>query len=303
MSGGLAPFPIDQVRAGSTHVVASWQQPGGQLDAPFTFEDWTPLQLLTAEGCLPGVKSLLACGACAEGRASATGRSLAGVPIHSPLHLAARYGHASMCTALCSEGGAWANARDSHGFMPLHYAATHNHPACAESLLAAGADPRLRSSTSAAAAGGKDKSQSSSSGYTPAEIARAAGHLDMATLLEEASGDTVRGTDQNQLRAWLDELGCGEYYAKFLAAGYDFGFIALHGLDKDDVDAIGVPLSKLGLRKKLMTKYNFPKADKEDEAAADESGDGDDDNGSGSESEGSGDESPSSDDEDGSSSD
>jgi len=301
MSSGLAPFPVDEARAGSTHTVASWQQAGGQLDAPFTFEDWAPLQLLAAEGCLPGVKSLLACGARAEGRASGAGRSLAGVPVHSPLHLAARYGHASVCAALCSEGGAWANARDSHGFAPLHYAALHNHPACAESLLAAGADPRLRS-TSAAAVGDKGNNQSSSSdGYTPAEIARAAGHIEVATLLEEAAGDTARGTDQNQLRAWLDELGCGEYYAKFLAAGYDFGFIALHGLDKDDVDAIGVPLSKLGLRKKLITKYKFPKGDNdEDEAAAGESGDDDDDDGSGSGSEGSGDEGSNSDDGSGS---
>lgn len=36
-------------------------------------------------------------------------------------------------------------------------------------------------------------------------------------------------------------------------------FIAAHGLAADDIDAIGVPATKLGLRKKLMALYKFPK--------------------------------------------
>ncbi len=35
----------------------------------------------------------------------------------------------------------------------------------------------------------------------------------------------------------------------------------MHGLAADDVDAIGIPPSKLGLRKKLIAKYLFPKDD------------------------------------------
>jgi hypothetical protein len=299
MSGGLEPFPIDDARAGRTQTVALWKQAGGQVDAPFTFEDWAPLQLFAAEGCLPGVSTLLECGARPEGRAAAAASSLAGVPLHSPLHLAARYGHAPVCAALCSQGGAWADAKDSHGFAPLHYAALHGHRAAAQALLAAGADPRLRSTTAAATtavpaggassrgsasgSGGDGRGESSSGGgYTPAEVARAAGHVDLAALLEGAAGDATKGSDNGKLRAWLDELGCGAYFAQFLAAGYDFGFVHLHGLDKDDVDAIGVPLDKMGLRKKLMAKYKFPKDTDDDRAAAEESDEHEDESGPGS---------------------
>ncbi len=49
-----------------------------------------------------------------------------GVPWHTALHLAARYGHAEVAAALAARGAAL-DAADSHGFAPLHYAAAHGH--------------------------------------------------------------------------------------------------------------------------------------------------------------------------------
>jgi hypothetical protein len=34
----------------------------------------------------------------------------------------------------------------------------------------------------------------------------------------------------------------------------------------DDVDAVGVPLAKLGLRKKLLALYKFPRQDQPDQS-------------------------------------
>jgi len=266
------PFPIDAARAGRGVEVAQWQQGGGEVDAPFTFEEWAPLQLLAAEGNKDGVATLLACGASPNGpRGQARGGPglLAGLPWASPLHVAARFGHAKVVEALGS-GGVSVDLRDGHGFTPLHFAAIHGHTGAAEALLALGADPRGRTPAfagssgagggGAAAAGGAQQQ----GGYTPSELAAAAGHGDLAELLARKSGGSI-GPDREQLKAWLDELDAGQYYSRFVEAGYDFGFIAEHGLGQDDVDAVGVPLTKLGLRKKLMALYKFPKKEDGDE--------------------------------------
>lgn len=105
-------FPIDAVRAGETEKLAEWlSQTGGQVESPFPFEDWTPLQLLASEGCLPGVTSILDCGAQPDGRPS---NLLAGVPWQSPLQIAARYGHNAIVSILAARG-ADVDLRDSHG--------------------------------------------------------------------------------------------------------------------------------------------------------------------------------------------
>ena len=61
-----APFPLEAARTGRYQAIAEWQQSGGHLDAPFRFEDWSPLQLLCAEGNRDGVRALCECGALAE---------------------------------------------------------------------------------------------------------------------------------------------------------------------------------------------------------------------------------------------
>lgn len=84
------------------------------------------------------------------------------------------------------------------------------------------------------------------------------------------------------------KLSAIEYLPKFLSAGYDLQFIHKHGLSDADLDCIGVPLDKLGLRRKLkelskLEEVYAPEVDEEeeddgeDEEEDDEEEDDDDD--------------------------
>jgi hypothetical protein len=58
-----------------------------------------------------------------------------------------------------------------------------------------------------------------------------------------------------QFRDWLNCLGGGEYLTKFIDAGYDFRFIKSKSLTETDLDCVGIPLSKMGLRRKLLSLH------------------------------------------------
>ncbi|CAM9893579.1 unnamed protein product [Sphacelaria rigidula] len=97
-------------------------------------------------------------------------------------------------------------------------------------------------------------------------------------LRKHAKGRGSRGADaaKKALVAWLDALGCGEFLARFLTAGYDdLAFMASHGLAEADLDCIGVPHEKLGLRKKLLAMHSVhdflpnTEAEKEEEEEID----------------------------------
>ena len=60
-----------------------------------------------------------------------------------------------------------------------------------------------------------------------------------------------------KFRNWLSILGASEYFPRFLDAGYDLPFIAKQGLSDDDLDCIGIPMSKLGLRKKIKLLHRI----------------------------------------------
>lgn len=74
-----------------------------------------------------------------------------------------------------------------------------------------------------------------------------------------------------QFRNWLQHLGAEEYLNFFVTAGYDIAFIKQHGLNEADLECVGIPLSKRGLRKKLLTLHKLDLFYTEDE----EEGDGD----------------------------
>jgi hypothetical protein len=83
-----------------------------------------------------------------------------------------------------------------------------------------------------------------------------------------------------KFREWLCHLGAGEFVNAFLKAGYDLTFVANHGISKDDLDCIGIPMSKLGLRRKIEALHDLNKfyvANNEDQDADDEEGEGDED--------------------------
>ena len=60
-----------------------------------------------------------------------------------------------------------------------------------------------------------------------------------------------------QFREWLTELDGESYVQGFIDAGYDLKFILESGLTEEDLDCVGVPRSKLGLRRKLMQKWKI----------------------------------------------
>ena len=60
-----------------------------------------------------------------------------------------------------------------------------------------------------------------------------------------------------KFREWLCSLGAGAYVNSFLHCGYDLQFIAQHGLQDDDLNAIGIPLTQMGIRRKLKLLHRI----------------------------------------------
>ena len=58
-------------------------------------------------------------------------------------------------------------------------------------------------------------------------------------------------------RDWLVYLGAGEFVSCFLDAGYDLRFIAKNGLTDEDLDCVGIPRSKMGLRRKIKSLHDL----------------------------------------------
>jgi hypothetical protein len=77
--------------------------------------------------------------------------------------------------------------------------------------------------------------------------------------------DTYSDPTLPKFRQWLNSLGGGEYLFKFVNAGYDLTFIAKHGLEDRDLDCVGIPTSKMGLRRKIMSLHELSKFYAEEE--------------------------------------
>ncbi len=80
-----------------------------------------------------------------------------------------------------------------------------------------------------------------------------------------------------KFRQWLNSLGAGEYLLKFVNAGYDLPFIAKHGLEDKDLDCVGIPSNKMGLRRKIMSLHELSKFYEEDEEDDDDDDDEEED--------------------------
>ncbi|CAM9834734.1 unnamed protein product, partial [Laminaria digitata] len=192
--------------------------------------------LACAEGDVALVRAIIGVGG-ARASASVGTKVLAS---STPLHVASRYGHAGAAAVLL-ELGAVVDARDTIGVTPLHYAAGNGHLKTMEVLLDAGAE------TSAESPGGA----------TALDMAEMAGFGDAAALLRKRA---IRGeagvVKRRALVSWLEALDCEEFLGRFLRAGYDdLSFMASHGLTEADLDCVGVPGEKLGLRKKLLAMH------------------------------------------------
>lgn len=233
-------FPYRELRRGDTAALRFWLARGGQIDAPLLgpiAETWTPLMLASAEGDVTLLRAIIETGG-ARVSASIGTKVLAS---YTPLHVASRYGHTGVVATLL-ELGAVVDARDTIGMTSLHYSAGNGHLRTIEVLLEAGAE------VSAEGPGGA----------TALNIAEMAGHQDAVALLERrALGGETKAARRQALGSWLQELGCEEFLARFLRAGYDdLHFMASQGLSETDLDCVGVPGEKLGLRKKLLVMHN-----------------------------------------------
>ncbi|KAJ8604371.1 hypothetical protein CTAYLR_002572 [Chrysophaeum taylorii] len=166
------------------------------VNAPFRFDEWRPLQLAAAEGDDEAVRGLLAAGA----RVGAISTSRCR-PCHAALHVAARYGQVSVVRILVIEAGADVNLRDSHGFTPLLYAVVGGHPATVNELLGHGADDTARALA----------------------IARAKGLDAIATAL-----DTGGTHNHHKLRRWLQTIGCEAYLGTMAQQQQSLSSEAMH---------------------------------------------------------------------------
>ena len=92
---------------------------------------------------------------------------------NQPLHAAAAGRHLEVCRVLVA-AGADVNATQHGGYTPLHEAAQHGDIEMVELFLSAGADPSLRVAEG-----------------TPADLAEAAGHPDVARRLREVAATRV----------------------------------------------------------------------------------------------------------------
>ena len=186
------------------------------------------------------------------------------------------------------------------GFTPLHYAATSGYIDGVDTLLRLGADV-----TAMAGMSGKVTAKEVRSGeerktrvgarseatklckypadtvLTPSiqprssQIASQRGHLDIVDLLarwERKVDDPVN----KKFKEWLSHLDCEAYAQKFIDCGYDMNFIKASGLNDEDLDCVGVPTTKLGLRKKLKDLWKIDAYLDEDEDDSDDGSDEDD---------------------------
>ena len=223
-------MPFQAARDGDLVRIERWaQQQRDGLNSKFDFDDWRPLQLACAEGDGVAVKTLLDAGADVNAKDESFFKAC-----QTALMVAARYGHASICSDLI-DSGANTDSSDKFGFTALHYASANGHLRTTQTLLEKGA---------------KDTSTRSSA----LDLAKAKGHHRVAHLLSGTRGKE----DDDKLLKWLRSIGCEAYFSKITDAGYDFDLIQDQGFSPEDIAAIGIPKDKKGHEKKLLTRHKFP---------------------------------------------
>ena len=139
----------------------------------------------------------------------------------------------------------------------------HNHykyysRACPSSCLPASLLLAFPRTIDVLLSAGADASAEGPGGALALDAARMAGFDDACALLKKHSRreDAQIAERRKALGAWLESLGCGEFLWRLLRAGYDdLYFMAEHGLTEEDLDCVGVPKEKLGLRKKLLVMH------------------------------------------------
>mmetsp|Transcript_6106 Transcript_6106/g.9124 ORF Transcript_6106/g.9124 Transcript_6106/m.9124 type:complete len:224 (-) Transcript_6106:1472-2143(-) len=186
------------------------------------------------------------------------------IPQVSPLHIACRYGNLDIVKLLTKSCNI--NCQDQFGFTSLHYAVVSHKRDVVMYLLSMGASTIIESKA----------------GSTPLDLAE---KLKFTEIIDALRSKLNMEKDPNipKFREWLNHIGSGEYMSKFLDAGYDLAFISLHGLTDTDLDCVGIPMTRLGLRRKLTHLHDIKKfytpeeEDREEEEDEEEEENSDDD--------------------------
>lgn len=227
---------------------------GGDIDKSYPNDDWNALQLACSLGDNDVTKHILS-----EGANSDVQFKSSVVPRVTPLHIACRFGHIDIVKQLLPYADT--NKQDQWGFTPLHYATVTRNKDLVLLLLSMGAGATIASKT----------------GSTALDIANQLGFEDITDALKSKSNLESDPTVP-QFREWLTHLGAGSYVTAFLEAGYDLPFIAKNGLTDADLDCVGVPSAKRGLRRKIAGLHElgqFYDVDADDEEEEDEEEDDD----------------------------
>jgi Ankyrin repeats (3 copies)/SAM domain (Sterile alpha motif) len=204
-------------------------------DCCFPHEDWNPLQLLSSLDCESDLASVIMSAGYDLNRAT-TGHV---TPSLSPLHIAVSTGRYDIVDQLikfkCD-----LNLQDKYGFTALHYAVVKRNNEMILLLIAGGAQGNAPSSV----------------GSTPLDLAQVLKYTEIEDILNSQLKTEI-DPSLPKFKEWLCHLGAGEYVSKFLAAGYDLPFIVKAGLVEADLDCVGIPMSKLGIRRKLLMLHNL----------------------------------------------
>jgi len=237
--------------------LADWLEIAGpEVLQQYADEDWDLLQSAAAFGTVDVVRYILGTGVDPNGGKHV--QEALALPKMTPLHIAAHKNHTEIIKLL-SATTAEIDRQDQWGFTALHYATFKRNKEAVKALLDANATVTL----------------SSYEGTTALEIAQRKNYQEIVDML---ASKAKLETDPlvPQFRKWLEELKASEFCDSFLQAGYDMESIAAMGIKDDDLDVIGVPMSRLGLRRKLIALHKFdlfyPLTNEEDEEGSDEEG-------------------------------
>mmetsp|Transcript_16954 Transcript_16954/g.28730 ORF Transcript_16954/g.28730 Transcript_16954/m.28730 type:complete len:250 (-) Transcript_16954:411-1160(-) len=224
---------------------------GGDIDKCYKDDDWNALQFACSIGDVEVVKTLLSDGAAPDFRTKSQV-----LPQVTPLHIAARYGHLEIVKLLSTYCDV--NLQDQWGFTAIHYATVSRSKDVVLYLLGNGASAVL----------------ASKSGCTAQDLAEQLKFDDIIDSLKSKSNLELDPTVP-MFKEWMNHLGGGEFTANFLEAGYDLPFIAKHGVTAEDLDSVGIPKTKMGLRRKISQLHELEKFYEAEEADEEEDDDED----------------------------
>ena len=224
----------------------------------FPNEDWNSLQLLVSlnHADAESVRYLLSYSAAAAGASTSPAAAAAipskvevnyqsrnlAIPSCSALHIAIAGERLSIVEQLI-KSKCDVNIQDQWGFTPLHYAVVKRNKEIVLLLTSHGALVTLESIK----------------GSNPLELAKELKFAEIEDILASKMSAEADPT-LPQFKEWLRHLGAGEYVSKFIEAGYDLPFIVSNGgFEDSDLDCVGIPLSKRGIRRKIIALHDLSK--------------------------------------------